>query len=1064
MVLPWWFKALTLSERLIYLDYNNSQDISTCRYDKWRESVVASGDENILNNRLKHYGNISDVKKVLCLNSADLNQGVENPEWAEVIDNLYFSPNSSLDEGDVYGLTSATIARNDVASNYGWLFFAAPILNFEKRVLRKLLIEDLASNDEDIKILESLLDQVWLGTIHRSLELVSRVLILELNVSRVRGDLAGATPEERFQDFLSKLKSKSYKRELIREYPVLARRLYEVILSSCNSHEEFIKRLWNDKEKLRDFLGTDPIKNISSIDVGVGDTHNGGRTVHIINLDDGKRLVYKPRNSTVDYAFQRFYEMLEGLLKTKGCPIFNLPKFLHMGNYGWFEFIDFETCSSIEEVHNFYTRQGVLLSVLYALGGSDFHFENIIASGEFPVPVDLEALFHQQPDVKIPDFMSDGDFFVRHLINDSVLQVGLLPVPMWGSQSTPGVDFSGLGGKPGQIIPGAREVVVDFGGDKTRFESTSEATLQKQRNIPSLNGTEVDPSLYLESFKAGFTTGYQVFIENRTPILQELKAFTDCELRYIVRHTATYAKVLATSYHPDLLRDYLDYELHLNSLWAATREDKFLENVVLSEVDALRNGDIPFFKYKPTERNLYDSTGVVCQDYFKYSPIIFIEHRIKNFNDKNLLQQQWIINAALNNFDNIAAVPLKNNENQYNSYIYSPANSVLDIIDNHTQYLYKSSVGEKEKSWLTTFPSSGSQWTLAPTSSSLYNGKTGIALFFHSAAELLNSSQYKEFADSIVQVSVESLCKYLQGNELFHQPVFSRPGAHDGISGIIYTAVETGTLQKSEAIHIVHQYLDKKIDETEFQYDVIAGFAGLINVINSWCLDDPTIEKSAAEVTDVALQRLTRALKNKSPFEVDDMMYGFGHGVSGLLSVSEGSINLRGNLGILDTIQGRYYKTLEEYVDRELKDISWCRGSAGVLAAYTRSCYMRDKDTSAQLLKHVRKLSTHINSSLPSFSSDSFCHGLSGLLSIYHHLRKISDNEIYAEVHSKLFNILIKHHKNKSINCGMPSNIYTPGLFDGFAGTVYPLMETVSEKPLSSPLLLLGAENIKGSW
>ncbi|WP_188358704.1 type 2 lanthipeptide synthetase LanM [Rothia aerolata] len=1053
-----------MSERLIYLDYKNSQDISTCRYDKWRDSVVASGDVNILNNRLKHYGNISDVKKVLCLNSADLNQAVDNPEWVEVIDNLYFAPNSPLDEGDVYGLTSATIAKSDVASDYGWLFFAAPILNFEKRLLRKSLIADLASNDEDIEILESLLDQVWLGTIHRSLELVSRVLILELNVSRVRGELAGNTPEERFQDFLSKLKSKSYKRELIREYPVLARRLYEVIISSCNSHEEFIKRLWNDREKLRDFLGTDPIKNISSIDVGAGDTHNGGRAVHVIKLDDGKRLVYKPRNSTVDYVFQRFCEMLEGLLKAKNCPIFNLPKFIHMGNYGWFEFIDFETCSTVEEVHNFYIRQGVLLSVLYALGGSDFHFENIIASGEFPVPVDLEALFHQQPDVKIPDFVSDGDFLVRHLINDSVLQVGLLPVPMWGSQSTPGVDFSGLGGKPGQIIPGTREVVVDLGGDKTRFESTSEATLQKQRNRPSLNDAEVDASLYLESFKSGFTTGYQVFIENRTPILQELKAFTDCELRYIVRHTATYAKVLATSYHPDLLRDYLDYELHLNSLWAATREDKFLENVVLSEVDALSNGDIPFFKYKPTEKNLYDSTGIVCADYFKYCPITFIENRIKNLNDKNLLQQQWIINAALNNVDNIAAATPKNNEHQYNSLIHSPTSSVLDIIDIYAQYLYNSSVGEKDKSWLTTLPGSGSQWTIAPTSSSLYNGKAGIALFFHSAAELLNSNKYKVFAESIAQVSVESLCKYLQGNELFYQPVFNRPGAHDGISGILYTAVETGTLQKAEAIHIFHKYLNKKIDEPEFQYDVIAGYAGILNVINSWFLDDPAIEKSIVEVTELASQRLIRALENKWPFEVDDIIYGFGHGVSGLLSVIEGSTKLRGDVEILDNIQGRYYRTLDEEFDLELKNISWCRGSAGVLAAYTRSCYMRDKDTAARLSEHVRKLTTHINASLPSFSSDSFCHGLSGLLSIYHHLRKISDSEIYSEVHSKLFNSLIKNHKEKTINCGLPSNIYTPGLFDGFTGTIYPLMETVSEKPLSAPLLLLGAENIKGSW
>lgn len=58
------------------------------------------------------------------------------------------------------------------------------------------------------------------------------------------------------------------------------------------------------------------------------------------------------------------------------------------------EFIQYKECNSIEEVRNFYIRQGEYLAILYLLNATDFHYENIVASGEFPYLVDLESLFH----------------------------------------------------------------------------------------------------------------------------------------------------------------------------------------------------------------------------------------------------------------------------------------------------------------------------------------------------------------------------------------------------------------------------------------------------------------------------------------------------------------------------------------------------------------------------------------------------------------------------------------------------------------------------------------------
>ncbi len=64
------------------------------------------------------------------------------------------------------------------------------------------------------------------------------------------------------------------------------------------------------------------------------------------------------------------------------------------GAYGWTEFVEAQACDTPEQVQRFYERQGGYLALLYFLEATDFHLENLIAAGEHPVLVDLEALFH----------------------------------------------------------------------------------------------------------------------------------------------------------------------------------------------------------------------------------------------------------------------------------------------------------------------------------------------------------------------------------------------------------------------------------------------------------------------------------------------------------------------------------------------------------------------------------------------------------------------------------------------------------------------------------------------
>src|SRR5207248_11212631 len=170
------------------------------------------------------------------------------------------------------------------------------------------------------------------------------------------------------------------------------------------------------------------------IQQGAGDTHRGGHNVTILTWSSGFRLVYKPRTMMTDIHFQ---ELLTWLNTRGQQPAFHTFTIIDKQTYGWSEFVPACDCTAREEVERFYQRQGGYLALLYALEATDFHAENLIASGEHPVLVDLEALFQLRLREDAPQVNPASDTIAR-----SVLRIGLLPERIWSSDQTEGVDLS----------------------------------------------------------------------------------------------------------------------------------------------------------------------------------------------------------------------------------------------------------------------------------------------------------------------------------------------------------------------------------------------------------------------------------------------------------------------------------------------------------------------------------------------------------------------------------------------------------------------------------------------
>ena len=217
-------------------------------------------------------------------------------------------------------------------------------------------------------------------------------MVLELNVARLEGELTGSTSEERFASFVAGLHDPARLRKLFAEYPVLARLIAEHTSRWVAVSLELLERLSKDADALaRAFAAGGRLGSLERVSGRLADPHDGGRSVAIARFGSGVRVVYKPKSLSVDAHFQ---DLLQWLTAEGFVPGFRTLAILDRGSYGWVEFASPAPCQTPEEVTRFYERTGGYLAALYVTDATDLHAGNVIASGEHPVLIDLEALFH----------------------------------------------------------------------------------------------------------------------------------------------------------------------------------------------------------------------------------------------------------------------------------------------------------------------------------------------------------------------------------------------------------------------------------------------------------------------------------------------------------------------------------------------------------------------------------------------------------------------------------------------------------------------------------------------
>jgi len=777
-----WYRATTLAERLaaespgVSREPATEDDLARFRLQSWQSQVPFDKEDFFAQRLALDQLTVDQLRSLLAEPLEALQARIPLPEWLpDMADALSQSCSPDLES-----------LLADSLKNKPTTGFLAATTPFLVQALARLDagIAALTANDAPLPFDVTTVKKILFAHLpEHLLALLHRTMALELNVARLSSELEGTTPEARFQSFLSRFSQPESVCSFWQEYPVLARQVYEQAQRWVNVSLEFLTRLCHDWEAIKATFapGTEP-GVLVGVKGGIADTHRGGQSVFIAKFSSGFRLVYKPKSLSVDEHFQQFLQWLN----TRGAALpFPTLTVLKRESYGWVEHVNARECSTREEVQRFYRRQGGYLAVLYLLDATDFHAGNLIACGEFPFLIDLEALFH--PHRSHTTDSDSADHLTRQALFHSVLRLGLLPERVWGNSENEGVDTSGLGTVDDQLTPHALPQWEELGTD-TMHLVRKRKLIHADKNRPRLAGDGVNVLDYQDEILAGFTDIYNLLQAQRDELLAAdgpLACFAENEVCVFLRSMRTYRRLLRESYHPDVLRNALDRDRLFDLLWVEVPDDPELSQVIQAERADLWRGDIPFFTTRPASRDLWISADEHIADFFAESSWAIVQRRIQQLSLADYERQAWLIRASL------ATLPMKEATGaavvRSTSMSAASKQELIAAAETIGDRLAQLAIhGVDDASWMGLMAEPGRAWFIDALGFDLEAGLPGVALFLAYLGEVSGYKRYTHLAQAALKTMQRQIVQW--GDEV------TMIGAFDGWGGVIYGLTHLGVL------------------------------------------------------------------------------------------------------------------------------------------------------------------------------------------------------------------------------------------------------------------------------
>lgn len=863
-----------------------------------------------------------------------------------------------------------------------------------------------------------------------------RTLVLELNVARADNRLDGADGRQRFADFLRRQCTAAGLAALFEEYPVLGRVLGTASWLAAEAGLELLTRFAPDRAAVVESLlgGVDP-GPVVAIEPGLGDLHRQGRSVAAVLFADGRKVMYKPRDMAADVFFREVVHWFNQRL-----PLVRLrtAAVLSRSGYGWQEFIACHPLAD-SDVEMFYRREGVLLAALYALHASDIHCENLIASGDQPILVDVETLFH--PALPAPhSIVADP---AAQMLAASVCRSTLLPCLNVGENGV--LDQSGMGGDEGSTCPADALDWDRPAADDMRLIRRA-VPFTGAGNRPCVAGEVIEPADYETAVLDGFRLGYDVITADRQAFTRLVTSHGDLPVRIIMRPTRAYARLLDESAHPDLLRDACDRDNAFDVLREASACHPLWSRVVEHERADLWAGDIPRLTGRAAERDIWTSAGHRLPGLLDRSGLSCALDKIAAMGEVDRRDQEWLISAslasrrpagdhrsiepALGPVAAVAAEPVR---------LLAVACGLAD------QIVARGFSTRDRVNWLGLQLVENSRWMVLPMGAGLGYGYLGVALFLAQLAELSGIGRYAEVALRAVS-PMPQLLDVLAGRPELVAAVGC--GGTEGLGGISYGLARIATLlQNAEARA-----------SAEVAVELAAGAAGR-STSPGWtgsagCLAAMTAVQAelgstgAGNLARTCADRLAELVERTDGRCVpgcEPMPQGFAVGPAGIAWALARYAATRAEPKFV-TAGRRAASCASDSGAGGGMSYGWCSGMAGSLLA--RPCLTPEAGM-AGLDSALRTLIER-----PMLRDLSLCHGELGIADAIAVLvtTYLGGDALLALRHKA--GLMLDAASRHAPCCGTPGGISTPGLLNGLAGIGYGLLRLGFTKRVPSVLLL----------
>lgn len=898
-----------------------------------------------------------------------------------------------------------------------------------------------------------------------------RTLIYEMYICGQEGLLEG-NEFEQYQYYIDHfLKDKQYLNDFFSLYPVLERRINEIIQNTIDIYKEVIERIDTDaNEIMREFNIVESAFIVEHLSTDFSDSHKNGRRVFCVEFVSGEKILYKPRCLQNEIKLQEITNYFYKICNLGSYEYCILDK----GKYGWCEIVTQKDCESTEELSRYYQRIGVILFINYLLEGGDIHFENLIACNEYPVIIDAETFIGNIEG----DNGKSATEKVSNLLRKSVLYSGILPFYSWNNAGDAGINMSAISGEEGQKFPIKIPFIINPKSVNMRVVYDYPVS-KRNHNLAMLKGKFIQPSEFADKIIQGFKSAYLGAMEHTETLLQIIQQYSELEVRYLIRNTQQYVIVLSSSYHPELLMDGGARNLFFYSLINGNLQNENSKLLIEHEIEDLLSGDIPYFYFRGNKKSIYTWDGREVKNFFSKTALQQIEENIQYLSYKNLEQQIQYIKITFN-MENAGTRKIKNERLKpaLSNNIFKTAEELAKelLCKIGTNAIYSEDGTDVNWIGVKLFGIKENQWMIQALPNTLYDGTVGINLVFHLYERIYQDKKYHEICDVLDNRILRYIDTISDGKKSiaeFNTGVFCGEGSILYALNILYEIYDDSKYKL---------YFDKwlscmeTIISEDCLFDLISGNSGIVLVlINMYKkTGTPTYLQKAIQIAEQLIEDMVTD-KGKVGWKsevVPEVLAGFAHGNSGfiemfsrLYEVYPQAKYLRVLSRLVEYENSLYSEKNNNWTDlRKFPEedqnrdqpIAWCHGAAGILLSrLTLYNAIKNSGETALFQQVIKDISLAKNKLIEDGLHAGFClcHGNMGNLLILKRYAEIFDDKQVRSICDSRFEQILEFLNDQNV---LPTELYNPGFMTGLSGIAYALLKyTMPELPL-----IIGVEGI----